>query len=745
MPLQLKFYLLLLFSFISFFSSARDTPADANNNGLIEIYTLEELNMMRFNMAGTSLKTSETSDENTAGCADSPTGACHGYELMNDLDFDTNGDGLFDENDSFWNDGAGWDPIGEQGDHFTANLEGNQFTIRNLYIKKLDFYLGGLISIAENNWIQNLHFENTQLTSWGVHGAVAGEYILSNDSSIELSNFTIEVQHEDTLPGDSDWLGSVIGWIRITNGGELTISDVIAETTIINSTKSMDDIGGIVGRSEINGTLNIQNVSSKYNNQFLSNRNIGGIIGNVIFVENNSAFTLSNCFAQSDFEAETAGGLVGTIFSGNSLENFNISIKNCEAISNIVNTGSAVSGGVGSIFFGGGTSTVELENISTFGSVNFDASLAGQGSSTAGLISLIGGISGAVNVTINNSFYAGTQTVSQVPPLNTGGLIAGTVNNAETTITINNSYWDAEILTEDSDLDNETYGRTTEQLQCAVIDYTDFSVDTSECSDGFFADYSNWDLENIWDLSTATGYPTQDPDSDGKVNAWDEDDDGDGVNDDVDAFPRDPTETADTDGDGTGDNADLDADNDSFNDDIDAFPLDNTEWLDTDGDNIGNNADTDDDGDGEPDTTDPLPLIPLNTDGADHDGDGLADTADAFPLDATETTDTDNDGIGDNSDADIDGDNVANNLDAFPLDPTESLDTDNDNIGNNADTDDDGDGVNDEDDFAPLDPTVQTDPDSGSSGGGSGGGSLPQILLWLLFAIAFGFRNKSQK
>ena len=42
----------------------------------------------------------------------------------------------------------------------------------------------------------------------------------------------------------------------------------------------------------------------------------------------------------------------------------------------------------------------------------------------------------------------------------------------------------------------------------------------------------------------------------------DPDDDGDGVNDDMDAFPRDWSEWSDFDGDGTGDNADTDDDND---------------------------------------------------------------------------------------------------------------------------------------------------------------------------------------
>ena len=44
-----------------------------------------------------------------------------------------------------------------------------------------------------------------------------------------------------------------------------------------------------------------------------------------------------------------------------------------------------------------------------------------------------------------------------------------------------------------------------------------------------------------------------------------------------------------------------DRDGDGVNDDEDAFPDDVNEWLDTDTDGIGNNADTDDDGDGMPD------------------------------------------------------------------------------------------------------------------------------------------------
>ena len=57
-----------------------------------------------------------------------------------------------------------------------------------------------------------------------------------------------------------------------------------------------------------------------------------------------------------------------------------------------------------------------------------------------------------------------------------------------------------------------------------------------------------------------------DTDADGLINFKDVDDDNDGVFDDVDALPLDPTESIDTDGDGIGNNADTDDDNDGLSD-----------------------------------------------------------------------------------------------------------------------------------------------------------------------------------
>ena len=195
--------------------------------------------------------------------------------------------------------------------------------------------------------------------------------------------------------------------------------------------------------------------------------------------------------------------------------------------------------------------------------------------------------------------------------------------------------------------------------------------------------------------------------------------DGDGVADDIDAFPQNETESVDTDKDGVGDNTDVfpsdagetvDSDNDGVGDNTDVFPNDPSETMDTDGDGVGDNADT----------------FPSNAgETADSDNDGVGDNTDVFPNDPSETMDTDKDGVGDNADAfpsnagetvDSDNDGVGDNTDVFPNDPTETMDTDKDGVGDNADTfpsnagetaDSDNDGVGDNSDNCPA--TVNSD------------------------------------
>jgi hypothetical protein len=89
-----------------------------------------------------------------------------------------------------------------------------------------------------------------------------------------------------------------------------------------------------------------------------------------------------------------------------------------------------------------------------------------------------------------------------------------------------------------------------------------------------------------------------------------------------------------------------DSDGDGYNDDEDAFPDDSTEWLDTDGDGVGDNSDD----------------FPTDSsEWKDSDGDGVGDNIDDFPNDSTQTKDSDGDGYGDNPNG--------NNPDFYPNDP----------------------------------------------------------------------------
>ena len=88
---------------------------------------------------------------------------------------------------------------------------------------------------------------------------------------------------------------------------------------------------------------------------------------------------------------------------------------------------------------------------------------------------------------------------------------------------------------------------------------------------------------------------------------------------------------ADMDGDYSCDALDTERDGDGYNNDVDAFPDDVNEWVDTDIDGIGNNADTDDDGDGTLDVDDVWSLLACASD--DTDGDGLADAVDQSACD----------------------------------------------------------------------------------------------------------------
>ena len=221
------------------------------------------------------------------------------------------------------------------------------------------------------------------------------------------------------------------------------------------------------------------------------------------------------------------------------------------------------------------------------------------------------------------------------------------------------------------------------------------------------------------------------------------DDDGDGMSNDSDAFPNDPTRTQDTDGDGFDDLEDdcinsagnstvdrkacPDTDGDGYSDPTlpdgnipgwnsangaDALPFNPTQWNDSDGDGYGENALGT-----EPDA---CPTVEgysnLDVFGCpDEDNDGSSQSGDLFPDDSTQWSDIDGDGFGDNPNG-TQPDNCTMVIGTSYLDVYGCLDSDNDGASDTNDLwnndssqwfDTDGDGWGDnsqgtDGDFCPI-------------------------------------------
>ena len=152
---------------------ACDDDIDDDNDGLIEIWSLEHLHNMRYNLRGNSYKNSETASADTTGASTTLPANCTnsmlcGYELAQNLDFDLDGDGAsytadgaLDDGDSaepyFVTSAGGWEPIGSIfSSPFNTIFDGNGYTIRNLAVRRDQANVGLFGVIGSGARIRNV-------------------------------------------------------------------------------------------------------------------------------------------------------------------------------------------------------------------------------------------------------------------------------------------------------------------------------------------------------------------------------------------------------------------------------------------------------------------------------------------------------------------------------------------------------------------------------------------------------------
>ena len=283
----------------------RPTPTgtgdyDADKDGLIEISNLAQLNAIRTDLNGDGISPAPayaTAFPNAMPGMGCPYPGCTGYELVANLDFDTNGNGEADAGDAYWNDGAGWVPIGAFLHEFTADFDGNNYTIANLYINRNRAHNVGLFGRVSGNFsgssIKQVRLASATVFGYTYVGILIG---YSHNSAISGSYATGSVSIDYFSGRDS--VGGLVGHCE-----RCTISNSYA----IGSVSGSAAVGGLVGYCggcTISGSYATGSVSG---NDF-----VGGLVGR----KYHSRITASYAMGSVSGKGDDIGGLVGKNIGG---------------------------------------------------------------------------------------------------------------------------------------------------------------------------------------------------------------------------------------------------------------------------------------------------------------------------------------------------------------------------------------------------------------------------------------------
>ncbi|MYD97727.1 MAG: hypothetical protein F4X98_10120 [Gammaproteobacteria bacterium] len=287
---------------------------DVDDDGLIEVGGFSQLDAIRLDLDGdgivdpTGFLVLETLPEHVAahelaypdaaarmGC-DSLNG-CLGYELMEDLDFDTNGSGDADEGDSHWNDGRGWEPIGDRQRQFQTTFDGNGHVVANLFIDRPDEQFNGLFGLVGEYQLHQGIVRDVGLADVNVSGSgPIGSLVAQNWSLVENCFATGSVR-ETSRATRGRAAGGLVGWNGFVNVGGV-IRRCYAAVAV--SADVSNAAGGLVGFNDRGGHI----LSSFATGSVESDEWSGGLAGS-------NAGEIGDSYATGRSSTAVSGGLAG--------------------------------------------------------------------------------------------------------------------------------------------------------------------------------------------------------------------------------------------------------------------------------------------------------------------------------------------------------------------------------------------------------------------------------------------------
>jgi len=170
------------------------------------------------------------------------------YKLIRDIDASET---------ETWNNGQGFNPIGDNDVRFTGSFDGQNHTISNLSINRLDDYKVGLFGeIGAGGEVKNVGVINVNITGKEKVGGLVGK---NSNGNISNSYSTGNVTGEDYF----------VGGLAGINKGNISNSYSTGNVT------GEDDVGGLVGRN-YNG-----NISNSYSTGNVTGEDdeVGGLVG----------------------------------------------------------------------------------------------------------------------------------------------------------------------------------------------------------------------------------------------------------------------------------------------------------------------------------------------------------------------------------------------------------------------------------------------------------------------------------
>lgn len=522
------------------------TDADLNSDGLLEIHSLAQLNAIRFQTDGKGWRFSLDGELDSSGCPMKLIDgryqqACHGFKLMTDLDFDTNGDGVLNEQDEYWNDGKGWLPIGYLTDDYVRPItnfyfHGNRKTLHNLFIDRYTKAYTGLFAYVEQGTVTSLNLRGhlNRVRGGKYTGLLLGRLFNGHLQHINAFGHVLSVH---------DNVGGLIGSI---NGTHIKNIGVEADVT------GRWSVGGLVGLAESAGN---EMSECHFKGSVDGQGEVGGLLGDGRSIID---FCTSDAIV---FGKSSVGGFVGAARGSNAPLVNGTYITNSLVRGRVL--GNKMLGGIiGENFYDsvldGVVTTVDVE-------VDADTSDAEWGSKIGGAIGRdhsgkisnvyvlgsivgrdkVGGLLGETvhsDVEIKSSLVLGKITHLVEPNTTVGGILGspyfpGSIEStywATDTTGVNHSGFDADTY-------GNEYGLTLAELSCPI------QANNTTCAG--ITLFENWEEREGQNRHWEFGSHQQLPTLVLGVTAY-ADRDIDGHLDHEDQFPEDKARYLDSDGDG---------------------------------------------------------------------------------------------------------------------------------------------------------------------------------------------------